>query len=124
MNNEEKWRKECREYMATLPGYARSGFSSKQVEMVYIEARQHSEKELEKYKAALEVLKENNDFYANTENYYSRNSSNLMVCIDSDLEEYDCICGTSPFAKNCRCLFFAGKRAREASKRAAEILGE
>lgn len=78
---------------------------------------------IEKLQRENETIKEALKFYSNPENYYGLSKSNQMIIIDNDLEEYDCICKTSPFAKNCRCLFFAGKRARQALAKINEKQG-
>ena len=53
--SDEIWRKECRAYLSTLPGYARAGFSSKQAEMVYIEAKKSSQLKIEELEHKLEL---------------------------------------------------------------------
>ena len=61
--SDEIWRKECRAYLSPLPGYARAGFSSKQAEMVYIEAKKSSQLKIEELEHKLELAKEALGYY-------------------------------------------------------------
>lgn len=54
VDQELKWKREYEEFRNTLPGYARSGFSRFQGELVYLSARKEAQQELETTKKQLE----------------------------------------------------------------------
>jgi hypothetical protein len=87
-----------------------------------VQRTDHFDKAIEKHKAALDVLREAVNFYAAEENWHISHHS-----IISKYSEHDCIKGYDIEVTREYDSFDmrkGGKRAREASKRAALILGE
>lgn len=104
--SDEIWRKECRAYLSTLPGYARAGFSSKQAEMVYIEAKKSSQLKIEELEHKLEMAIETLEFYGNIDSWYQDDMDIFdYTILPSDVEQK-----IHPKTGNSH---IAGKRARQ-----------
>lgn len=57
VDQELKWKREYGDFRNTLPGYARSGFSRFQGELVYLSARKKAQEELESLEKEVAILR-------------------------------------------------------------------